>query len=62
MWPCKKVAEAGTSARLTIKPLGPIDYDEEAANSAQEDFVIVIHTDEGVRGIGETNTNQWVTR
>ncbi|WP_425400275.1 mandelate racemase/muconate lactonizing enzyme family protein [Aeoliella sp.] len=38
------------------------DYDEGACSSAQDDFVVVIHTDEGVIGIGETDTNPWVAR
>ena len=38
------------------------DYNEEACSSAQDDLVVVIHTDEGIRGIGETDTNPWVAR
>ena len=38
------------------------DYDVEACSSAQDDLVVVIHTDEGVSGIGETDTNPWVAR
>lgn len=38
------------------------DYDEEACSSAQDDLVVVVHTDDGVYGIGETDTNPWVAR
>jgi len=38
------------------------DYDSEACSSAQDDFVVEIHTDEGITGIGETDTNPWVAR
>ena len=33
------------------------EYDSEACSSAQDDLVVVIHTDEGLTGIGETDTN-----
>jgi L-alanine-DL-glutamate epimerase-like enolase superfamily enzyme len=38
------------------------DYDSEACSSAQDDLVVEIHTDEGIVGIGETDTNPWVAR
>jgi L-alanine-DL-glutamate epimerase-like enolase superfamily enzyme len=38
------------------------DYDVEACSSAQDDLVVEIHTDEGIVGIGETDTNPWVAR
>ncbi len=38
------------------------DYDVHACSSAQDDLVIEIHTDEGLIGIGETDTNPWVAR
>ena len=38
------------------------DYDVDACSSAQDDFVVEIHTDEGIVGIGETDTNPWVAR
>lgn len=37
-------------------------FDSEACSSAQDDLVVVIHTDEGITGIGETDTNPWVAR
>jgi L-alanine-DL-glutamate epimerase-like enolase superfamily enzyme len=36
------------------------DYDSAACSSAQDDIVVIIHTDEGISGIGETDTNPWV--
>lgn len=38
------------------------DYDADACSSAQDDLVVVVHTDEGIIGIGETDTNPWVAR
>jgi L-alanine-DL-glutamate epimerase-like enolase superfamily enzyme len=38
------------------------DYDAGACSSAQDDLVVVIHTDEGITGIGETDTNPWIAR
>jgi L-alanine-DL-glutamate epimerase-like enolase superfamily enzyme len=38
------------------------EYDTEACSSAQDDLVVVIHTDDGLTGIGETDTNPWVAR
>ena len=38
------------------------DYDAEACSSAQDDLVVVIHTDDGITGVGETDTNPWVAR
>jgi L-rhamnonate dehydratase len=34
----------------------------EACSSAQDDIVVLIHTDEGITGIGEVDTNPWVAR
>jgi L-rhamnonate dehydratase len=38
------------------------DYDVHACSSAQDDLVVEVHTDEGITGIGETDTNPWVAR
>jgi L-alanine-DL-glutamate epimerase-like enolase superfamily enzyme len=38
------------------------DYDPEACSSAQDDLVVEIHTDAGIVGVGETDTNPWVAR
>ena len=36
------------------------NYDPSACSSAQDDLVIEVHTDEGLIGIGETDTNPWI--
>src|ERR671937_1102029 len=38
------------------------DFDADATSSAQDDLVVEIHTDEGIVGVGETDTNPWVAR
>lgn len=38
------------------------DYDAQACSSAQDDLVVRIHTDDGLIGIGETDTNPQVAR
>ena len=38
------------------------EYDVQACSSAQDDLVVEVHTDEGIIGIGETDTNPWVAR
>jgi L-alanine-DL-glutamate epimerase-like enolase superfamily enzyme len=38
------------------------DYDPAANSSAQDDLVVLIRTDEGITGIGETDTNPWVAQ
>src|SRR5438132_3569153 len=38
------------------------DYDPEACSSAQDNLVVEVHTDEGLVGVGETDTNPWVAR
>jgi L-rhamnonate dehydratase len=38
------------------------NVDPQACSSAQDNLVVEIHTDEGVSGFGETDTNPWVAR
>lgn len=38
------------------------DYEPEATNSAQDDLLVEVHTDEGLVGVGETDLNAWVAR
>jgi L-alanine-DL-glutamate epimerase-like enolase superfamily enzyme len=38
------------------------DYRADACSSAQDNLVVKIHTDDGVVGIGETDTNPWVAK
>jgi L-alanine-DL-glutamate epimerase-like enolase superfamily enzyme len=42
---------------LTVPNIDPL-----ACSSAQDNLVVEIHTDEGVTGFGETDTNPWVAR
>jgi L-alanine-DL-glutamate epimerase-like enolase superfamily enzyme len=37
-------------------------YDPSACSSAQDDLIVEVHTDTGLAGIGETDTNPWITR
>jgi L-alanine-DL-glutamate epimerase-like enolase superfamily enzyme len=48
----------GIDCHVLIDP----DFDTSAASSSQDDFVVEIHTDEGVSGIGETDFNPWIAR
>ena len=34
----------------------------DVTSSAQDKIVVMIHTDEGITGIGETDVNPWVAR
>ena len=38
------------------------DFSTEANSSAQDNLVVEIHTDAGITGVGETDTNPWVAR
>ena len=38
------------------------NYDSEIASSAQENIIVKVHTDAGIVGIGETDTNSWATK
>ena len=38
------------------------NYDPDACSSAQDDIVVQVHTDEGIVGIGEVDTNPWVAQ
>jgi len=38
------------------------DYDSSACSSAQDNLVVEVHTDAGIVGIGESDTNPWVAR
>ncbi len=38
------------------------EVEQDACSSAQDDIVVLVHTDEGITGIGETDTNPWVVR
>src|SRR5205814_7361062 len=58
-------AKPGRSMKITAIECHVLlvpDYDADACSSAQDDLVVVIHTDEGISGIGEADTNPWVAR
>jgi L-alanine-DL-glutamate epimerase-like enolase superfamily enzyme len=38
------------------------DYDTSFTSSAQDSFVVVIHTDGGVSGVGECDANPWMAK
>src|SRR5205809_2012197 len=38
------------------------DFDVEACSSAQDNVVVRVHTDAGIVGIGETDTNPWAVK
>jgi len=38
------------------------DYESKACSSAQDDVVVKVYTDEGIVGIGETDTNPWAVK
>jgi L-alanine-DL-glutamate epimerase-like enolase superfamily enzyme len=38
------------------------DYDPGFTSSAQDSFVVIIHTDEGLSGIGEADVNPWMAK
>ena len=38
------------------------DVRTDATSSAQDDIVVLVHTDEGITGIGETDVNPWIAR
>jgi L-alanine-DL-glutamate epimerase-like enolase superfamily enzyme len=38
------------------------DMKLDATSSAQDSFIVEIHTDEGISGIGETDVNPWIAR
>jgi len=38
------------------------DVDKDATSSSQDDIVVLVHTDEGVTGVGETDVNPWIAR
>ncbi len=38
------------------------DLQEDATSSSQDDFVVIIHTDAGISGIGECDTGPWIAQ
>ena len=38
------------------------DLNEKATSSSQDNIVVKVHTDEGITGIGETDTGPWLAK
>ena len=38
------------------------NYNAEHTSSAQDSFIVVLHTDEGITGIGESDVNPWIAK
>ncbi|UCH27221.1 MAG: mandelate racemase/muconate lactonizing enzyme family protein [Trueperaceae bacterium] len=38
------------------------NYDPGFTSSAQDSFLVVVHTDEGLQGIGESDVNPWIAK
>lgn len=38
------------------------NYDVDRTSSAQDTFIVVVHTDEGISGIGESDVNPWIAK
>jgi L-alanine-DL-glutamate epimerase-like enolase superfamily enzyme len=38
------------------------DVRKDATSSAQDDIVVLVHTDEGITGVGETDVNPWIAK
>lgn len=48
----------GVECHVLLDP----EYDVGATSSAQDDIVVLVHTDEGLTGIGETDVNPWIAK
>jgi L-alanine-DL-glutamate epimerase-like enolase superfamily enzyme len=48
----------GVDCHVLVAP----GYDVDATSSAQDSFIVEVHTDEGITGIGETDVNPWIAR
>src|SRR5690606_9109379 len=35
---------------------------EDATSSSQDDLLVIVHTDEGIYGVGETDTGPWLAK
>jgi hypothetical protein len=38
------------------------NYDKALTSSAQDSFIVAIHTDEGITGFGESDVNPWIAK
>jgi L-alanine-DL-glutamate epimerase-like enolase superfamily enzyme len=58
----KNATESMKITAIDLHVLLVPDYDPRACSSAQDDLVVEVHTDAGIVGIGETDTNPWIAR
>ena len=56
--PRPKLKITGVHCHVLLAP----DYDPEFTSSAQDSLVVVIETDGGVSGVGETDANPWMAK
>ena len=38
------------------------NYDKSLTSSAQDSFIVALHTDEGITGFGESDVNPWIAK
>jgi L-alanine-DL-glutamate epimerase-like enolase superfamily enzyme len=48
----------GIECHILVAP----DLRQDATSSSQDDLVVLVHTDEGITGIGETDTGPWLAK
>jgi len=48
----------GIETHILVAP----DVRQDANSSSQDDLIVIIHTDEGISGVGETDTGPWLAR
>ncbi len=53
-----KLRVTGIDCHVLLAP----DYDARFTSSAQDSFVVVVHTDQGLSGIGECDANPWMAK
>ena len=53
-----KLRITGIDCHVLLAP----DFDKSATSSAQDNCLVVIHTDGGVSGVGESDANPWMLK
>jgi L-alanine-DL-glutamate epimerase-like enolase superfamily enzyme len=53
-----KLKITGVDCHVLLAP----DYDPRFTSSAQDSLIVVIHTDQGVSGVGECDVNPWMAK
>ncbi|MFL5260328.1 MAG: mandelate racemase/muconate lactonizing enzyme family protein [Hyphomicrobiales bacterium] len=49
-------------ASIDVHVLVAPDMDESKTSSAQDSLIVLVHTDEGVTGVGESDVNPWMAK